>query len=157
MNALKLTVFFILAFSMLSVASAQDEQPESSGPVKPPPEAFKPTTTNVTEILNSMPDVSQNYFDPNVKRIQEEKYGQGKLKVVVDSIEPEGGPTVGNTRVLVRGGPFKDLEAVYPHPKCKFGKYDMVVDATYVLCTTSPTRIEDLEPRHRNKVFILIL
>jgi hypothetical protein len=26
------------------------------------------------------------------------------------------------------------------------------VDATYVLCTTSPTPIEQLEPRHRHKV-----
>lgn len=70
----------------------------------------------------------------------------------VDSIEPEGGPTAGNTRVLVRGGPFKDLEVLYPHPKCKFGKFDMVVDATYVLCTTSPTLTEEHEARHRDKV-----
>lgn len=104
-----------------------------------------------------MPDVSQNYFDPAIKKQQEEKYGQGKLKIYLDSIEPEGGPTVGNTRVLVRGGPFKDLEAVYPHSKCKFGRYVMIVDATYVMCTTMPTRIEDLEPRHRNKVNSLIL
>ena len=102
--------------------------------------------------MATAPDVSQNYFDENVKRVQEEKYGQGKLKLTVASIEPEGGPTTGNTRVLVRGGPFKDLEAVYPHPKCKFGKYDMIVDATYVLCTTAPTRIEELEPRRRHKV-----
>jgi hypothetical protein len=28
----------------------------------------------------------------------------------------------------------------------------MTVDATYVACTTRPTPIEELEPRHRNKV-----
>lgn len=107
--------------------------------------------------MASQPDVSQNYFDENIKRQSEEKYGKGKLQLTVDSIEPEGGPTVGNTRVLVRGGPFKDLEPIYPHPKCKFGKFDMVVEATYVSCTTSPTRVDELEPRHRNKVDSLIL
>lgn len=81
-----------------------------------------------------------------------EKYGNGKLKIRLDSIEPEGGPTTGNTRVLVRGGPFKDLEAIYPRPKCKFGKHDLIVDATYVLCATKPTKIEDTEPRHRHMV-----
>lgn len=84
----------------------------------------------------------------------QETYGNGKLKLTVDSIEPEGGPTLGNTRVLVRGGPFLNLATVYAHPKCKFGKYNMVVDATYVSCTTSPTKIEEYEPRHRNKVKI---
>lgn len=76
--------------------------------------------------------------------------------VSVDSIEPEGGPTTGDTRVLVRGGPFKDLEILFPKPKCKFGRHDLVVDATYVLCTNSPTPIEHLEPRHRQKVKIQI-
>lgn len=70
------------------------------------------------------------------------KYGDGKVSVSVTSIEPEGGPISGNTRVLVRGGPFKDLSMVYPHPKCKFGKHSLVVEATYVFCTTEPTPIE---------------
>ena len=82
-----------------------------------------------------------------IKRLQDQ-YGNGKVTVRADSIEPEGGPTTGNTRVLVRGGPFKDMAYVYTKPKCKFGKNDMVVDATYVLCTTSPTAIEEKEARH---------
>jgi hypothetical protein len=104
-----------------------------------------------------MPDVADNYFDPNLVKDDIEKYGNGKLKLKVDSIEPEGGPVSGNTRVLVRGGPFRGLEAIFPHPKCKFGRYDMIVDATYVACTTRPTPIEELEPRHRNKVRYLNL
>lgn len=37
------------------------------------------------------------------------EYSQkGSLKVWIDSIEPEGGPTTGMTRVTVRGGPFGD-------------------------------------------------
>jgi len=80
------------------------------------------------------------------------KHSHDKFQVSVDSIEPEGGPTTGNTRVLVRGGPFAELELLFPKPKCKFGKHDLVVDATYVLCTTSPTAIESLEARHKAKV-----
>lgn len=64
------------------------------------------------------------------------------MKVEVASIEPEAGPISGNTRVLVRGGPFKDMNIIYPRPKCKFGKHSLVVDATYVTCTTEPTPIE---------------
>ena len=99
-----------------------------------------------------MPDVADNVFDDTDLKQNEQLYGWGKLQLSVDSIEPEGGPTTGNTRVLVRGGPFSGLEPIYPHPKCKFGRYDMIVDATYVKCTTRPTAIEELEPRRRHKV-----
>ena len=76
----------------------------------------------------------------------------GKISVSVDSIEPEGGPITGDTRVLVRGGPFNDMQQTYPSPKCKFGKMDNVVAATYVLCTSSPTATEQTEARHKDKV-----
>lgn len=99
-----------------------------------------------------MPDVSNNMVDEVKKKEILQKHGHEKFQVRVDSIEPEGGPTTGNTRVLVRGGPFTDFNILFPKPKCKFGKHDQVVDATYVLCTTSPTPIEELEPRHRHKV-----
>lgn len=82
------------------------------------------------------------------------KYGHSPFTVEVDSIEPEGGPTTGNTRVLVRGGPFQDMQLLFPKPKCKFGK--LVVDSTYVLCTTSPTAIEEQEAHHKQKVKIPI-
>jgi len=72
--------------------------------------------------------------------------------VEIDSIEPEGGPTTGNTRVLVRGGPFTDMQLLFPKPKCKFGRFDMIVDATYVACVTSPTPMESHEARHKEKV-----
>lgn len=97
------------------------------------------------------PPTSETYDEIKKQEIYQ-KYGGPGFKVSVDSIEPEGGPTSGNTRILVRGGPFKDLQILYPKPKCKFGKYDMIVDATYVLCTTSPTAIEEHEARHRDKV-----
>lgn len=52
------------------------------------------------------------------------------------------------TRVLVRGGPFEDMHLVYPHPKCKFGRRDMIVDAQYVSCTKKPLTVEDIEGKH---------
>lgn len=104
-----------------------------------------------------MPDISANVWDEGVKNSMNEKYQGGKLLVLtVDSIEPEGGPTSGNTRVLVRGGPFKDLESNFPKPLCRFGRNDLVVAATYVTCSESPTHIKANEPRHNNKVIQLI-
>lgn len=44
--------------------------------------------------------------DPALKKRLIERYGKKPFTVSVDSIEPEGGPTTGQTRVLVRGGPF---------------------------------------------------
>jgi len=89
----------------------------------------------------------------NQRRDQlESQYGGTKLRVNIDSIEPEGGPTSGETRVTVRGGPFKDMELVYPKPKCKFGRNDRIVAATYVSCSESPISQLDLEGRHKNRV-----
>jgi hypothetical protein len=99
-----------------------------------------------------MPDSANNVADPAKREAVLAQWAGKEFTLAVDSIEPEGGPTTGNTRVLVRGGPFTDLQILFPHPVCKFGRYDMVVEATYVLCTTSPTPIDQLEPRHRHKV-----
>jgi hypothetical protein len=53
-----------------------------------------------------MPGSSASQVDPVKKKKLLDKYGKKPFVVSVDSIEPEGGPTTGNTRVLVRGGPF---------------------------------------------------
>ena len=36
---------------------------------------------------------------------------------------------------------------IYPHPKCKFGRRDMIVDATYVSCATKPITVIETEGR----------
>lgn len=89
--------------------------------------------------------VEDNYFDPVIQQEMQDKYGDGRVKVYINSIEPEAGPTDGETRVLVRGGPFANMVSVYPHPKCKFGNNSMVVSAEYVLCNESPIPVKDLE------------
>lgn len=61
---------------------------------------------NLAQIISEMPDSSGNQADPIKKKKLIDKYGKKPFVVSVDSIEPEGGPTTGNTRVLVRGGPF---------------------------------------------------
>ena len=75
----------------------------------------------------------------------EEKYGNGRVRLEIQSIEPEAGPVYGETRVLVRGGPFKDMITVYRHPKCRFGSNKRIVNADYVICTVSPTPAKDFE------------
>jgi len=72
-------------------------------------------------------------------------------KISIASIEPEQGPISGETRVLVRGGPFKMWEFKFPHPKCKFG--EVVVDATYVTCSEHKTRYDMKEARHKDRQF----
>jgi len=71
--------------------------------------------------------VEDNYFDPVMQQEMQEKYGNGNVRVHVRSIEPEAGPTEGDTRVLVRGGPFHNMVTVYPHPKCRFGRNSRIV------------------------------
>ena len=83
-------------------------------------------------------------------------YGPGGTKaplmVEIDSITPEGGPTTGETRVIVRGGPFKDMELIHPHPKCKFGRNDRIVQGTYVSCTEKPLAVHEDEGKKGNRV-----
>ena len=54
----------------------------------------------------------------------------------IKSIFPAQGPITGDTRVLVRGGPFSKWEDDYKFPKCRFGDADnsTEVSAEYVTC-----------------------
>jgi hypothetical protein len=82
----------------------------------------------------------------------EQKYQNEDLGLQIDSLEPTGGPITGETRVLVRGGPFEDMSLLYPHPKCKFGSKDRIVAATYVKCTDRPLTMEEKEGHGHDKV-----
>lgn len=55
------------------------------------------------------------------KRSEMQLKFKDELNLDIDSIEPEAGPITGETRVLVHGGPFENMELLYPRPKCKFG------------------------------------
>lgn len=82
------------------------------------------------------------------------KYAGDEIGLAIDSIEPEGGPITGDTRVLVRGGPFEDMTLIYPKPKCKFGANDRIVEATYVKCHERPLTMEDTEGKSKDKVSV---
>ena len=84
----------------------------------------------------------------------EQIYKNDEIGLAIDSIEPEAGPITGETRVLVRGGPFEDMTLLYPRPKCKFGANDRIVEATYVKCHEKPLTMEDLEGKSKDKVSI---
>lgn len=97
--------------------------------------------------------------DPNEAKTREnllQTYREGgsgyPLSVNIDSIDPKGGPSSGSTRVTVRGGPFKDMWLIHPHPKCKFGRNDMIVSATYVTCSPKPAGATDPEATKAEKV-----
>jgi hypothetical protein len=72
-------------------------------------------------------------------------------KVRIYGLEPNAGPLSGNTRVLVRGGPFTGMETSFPNPKCKFGRDDLIVEATYVKCTIEPTKLANNEANTTSK------
>jgi len=66
-------------------------------------------------------------------------------RVELLGIEPNSGPLSGHTRILVRGSQLSGMEAKYPNPKCKFGRDDKVVDASYVKCTPEPMKVWEME------------
>jgi len=70
-----------------------------------------------------------------------------KIKIV--SLEPEQGPTYGETRVLVRGGPFGKWEETYLKPVCKFGL--KVVAAQYVKCSQKRHSVQQAESRGKER------
>ena len=106
---------------------------------------------------NFVPEASLPFTEEQERKKAELeiRYKDDKIDLTIDSIEPEAGPITGETRVLVRGGPFEDMTLLYPRPKCKFGSNDRIVDATYVKCHQRPLATEDWEGHSKDKVSAL--
>ena len=153
MHQLVLLLFALFATQALSKRAADpkddplgevvDEEPDyNDGPQNPAG----------TELAPVLPFTEK---DQRTRAQLMEKYPTYEsLNLEIASIEPEAGPMNGATRVLVRGGPFKDMALLYPRPKCKFGRNDKIVDAAYVHCRESPTAMDELEGHHANRVSI---
>lgn len=62
------------------------------------------------------------------------RYKRGEYQLTIESIQPHGGPTSGQTRVLVRMDNLAPFVDTYPKPRCKFGSNSHIVDALYVKC-----------------------
>ena len=160
---LKYSLFTLMLMLVLSVSA---QRPHETGNVN--------RDDDLGQIVDDTPpeeSEDQGHVDPNYVPIMPFTEVEGKKKtqleqkftnadslgLTIDSIEPEGGPITGETRVLVRGGPFEDMTLLYPRPKCKFGANDRVVEATYVKCHEKPLKMEDNEGKSRDKVSLIII
>ena len=75
----------------------------------------------------------------------------------IEGIEPNSGPTTGETRVLVRLRNFdQELIPDYPHPNCRFGSVKYTVNATYVRCAPQPRKVGEREPTQEERTEICI-
>ena len=43
------------------------------------------------------------------------------------------------------------MQLIHPKPKCKFGRNDMIVAATYVSCTQKPIGVSDAEAKKNER------
>ena len=78
-------------------------------------------------------------------------------KISILGIEPNGGLTSGETRVLVRLKNFNsDLIVTYPHPSCRFGSIQHTVQGTYTKCTPKPRKPGERQPSTAEKTEICI-
>ena len=78
-------------------------------------------------------------------------------QISIMGIEPNGGLTSGETRVLVRLKNFKqDLITTYPHPSCRFGSAKYTVLGTYTKCTPKPRKPGERQPSAMEKTEICI-
>ena len=84
-------------------------------------------------------------------------YSLEEDKILIQGIEPNGGLTSGETRVLVRLKNFNaDLIATYPHPSCRFGSSQYTVSGTYAKCTPKPRKPGERQPSTIEKTEICI-
>ena len=78
-------------------------------------------------------------------------------KILIQGIEPNGGLTSGETRVLVRLKNFNsDLITTYPHPSCRFGSDEYTVPGTYAKCSPRPRKPGERQPSTIEKTDICI-
>jgi hypothetical protein len=93
------------------------------------------------------------FAKPVSRDFDEDLLNEPTPKIRLHAIEPAQGPVTGETRVLVRGGPFTRWEREYPNPKCKFGADAYVVPATYVSCAQNITSVFTREARSKDREF----
>ena len=84
-------------------------------------------------------------------------YSLAEDEISIQGIEPNGGLTSGETRVLVRLKNFNtDLISTYPHPGCRFGSVQYTVPGTYTKCTPRPRKPGERQPSTIEKTEICI-
>ena len=84
-------------------------------------------------------------------------YNLAEDEISIQGIEPNGGLSSGETRVLVRLKNFNtDLISTYPHPSCRFGSVQYTVPGTYTKCTPKPRKPGERQPSTIEKTEICI-
>ena len=84
-------------------------------------------------------------------------YSHADDQISIQGIEPNGGLTSGETRVLVRLKNFnQDLITTYPHPSCRFGSVQYTVPGSYAKCSPRPRRPGERQPSTIEKTDICI-
>lgn len=94
------------------------------------------------KVKANVPKAGQNDWESDDVK---ERIESGELKFKIDSITPRAGPITGGTRVTIRGPQIEDVVDAFPHPKCRYGKVGLEVDAAYVACTKAPIGYYDTE------------
>lgn len=77
-----------------------------------------------------------------------------KSKIHINSISPVSGPIFGDTKVIVRGGPFAPYQQEHPEPQCKFG--DTPVKGAYVQCPAVQAKSYEREGKREDRVQLCI-
>ena len=92
-----------------------------------------------------------------LKLVSSQKETKLNTDTRIEGIEPNSGPTSGETRVLVRMHNFnEELIPEYPHPNCRFGSVKFTVNATYVRCAPEPRKVGEREPTQEERTEICI-
>ena len=92
--------------------------------------------------------------EPKPEPVQEDFLKDGKPRIRIDNISPAHGPTTGDTKVIVRGGPFAQYQQEHPEPKCKFG--DQAVAGAYVPCPARQPKVYEREGSHTQRTSLCI-
>lgn len=117
--------------SAASADGSADAQAVSATEVVPDTEAVARSST-----VEQGPDnAGETKAEEAAGREEFLKDGKAKPQLTITSLSPSHGPVTGDTRVVVRGGPFARWALVYPEPKCRFGNNTMIVTAAYISCS----------------------
>lgn len=128
----------------------KEEEPKKDPP-PPPPEPEKKEEPPKEEEHKEEPS-GEHAAEPGK---EDDKFlKDGKKKIKIDSIHPTHGPTYGDTKVIVRGGPFAQYQQEHPEPKCKFG--DAVVGGAYVPCPAKQPKAYEKEGSRATRTMLCI-
>lgn len=160
----KVLLTIMLLLSMTTIVSAQDgataqlpvgisdKTPKKDDPAPAAPAASADSNSTAPE----PPKEEEHHAEePGKEGEKEDEFlKSGKPRIKIDSISPTHGPVTGDTKVVVRGGPFAQYQQEHPEPKCKFG--DSVVGGAYVPCPPKQPKAYEKEGTRMTRTSLCI-